>query len=176
MLSLHRLERKQNDYSNPFQIRIFLFLSLLIWNWNGKYVHILRSFLENHTRFQLDQNGQNEYPFSDQNGAKTLPDGAAHTHMAYIREYPPGNQTPKGDQCGSVWCKLKLTPKGDFCVVSVGAFFVNFFMHSNPKQYLNGQMYRLFILNTKICNLHPSLRETTSIPVTPLGSQPYFAA
>ena len=23
------------------------------------------------------------------NGAKTLPDGAAHTYMAYIREYPP---------------------------------------------------------------------------------------
>ena len=29
-----------------------------------------------------------DYPFSDQNGAKTLPDGAAHTYMAYIREYP----------------------------------------------------------------------------------------
>ena len=26
---------------------------------------------------------------SDQNGAKTLPDGAAHTYIAYIREYPP---------------------------------------------------------------------------------------
>ena len=30
-----------------------------------------------------------DYPFSDQNGAKTLPDGAAHTYMAYLREYPP---------------------------------------------------------------------------------------
>ena len=29
------------------------------------------------------------YLFSNQNGAKTLPDGAAHTHIAYIREYPP---------------------------------------------------------------------------------------
>ena len=28
--------------------------------------------------------------FSDQNGAKTLPFGAAHTVMACIREYPPG--------------------------------------------------------------------------------------
>ena len=37
-----------------------------------------------------------------------------------------------------VWLKLKLTPKGDFCVVSVKAFFVNLFMHS-PKQYLNGK-------------------------------------
>ena len=26
-----------------------------------------------------------------------------------------------------VWLKLKLTSKGDFCVVSVRAFFVNFF-------------------------------------------------
>ena len=33
---------------------------------------------------------QNVYLFSDQNGAKTLPDGAAHTYIAYIREYPPG--------------------------------------------------------------------------------------
>ena len=29
--------------------------------------------------------------------------------------------------------------KGDFCVVIVKAFFVNFFMHS-PKQDLNGQI------------------------------------
>ena len=36
-----------------------------------------------------DQNGQNLYPFSDQNGAKTIPFGAVHTFMAYIREYPP---------------------------------------------------------------------------------------
>ena len=34
------------------------------------------------------QNGQIVYPFSDQNGTKTLPDGAAHTYIAYIREYP----------------------------------------------------------------------------------------
>ena len=30
-------------------------------------------------------------------------------------------------------------PKGDFCVVSVRAFFVNFFTHST-KRYLNGQI------------------------------------
>ena len=28
------------------------------------------------------------------------------------------------------WLKLKLTPKGDFCVVSVSAFIVNVFMHN----------------------------------------------
>ena len=38
-----------------------------------------------------------------------------------------------------VWLKLKLTPKGDFCVVSVRAFFVTFFMHST-KGYLNGEI------------------------------------
>ena len=36
-----------------------------------------------------DQNRQSVYPFSDQNGAKTLPDGAAHTYIAYIRECLP---------------------------------------------------------------------------------------
>ena len=32
--------------------------------------------------------GQSLYPFSDQKGPKALPFGAAHTYMAYIREYP----------------------------------------------------------------------------------------
>ena len=34
------------------------------------------------------QKRQSVYPFSDQNGAKTLHDGAAHTHMAYTMKYP----------------------------------------------------------------------------------------
>ena len=33
---------------------------------------------------------------------------------------------PKARQM-SVWLKLKLTPKGDFCLVSIRAFFVIFF-------------------------------------------------
>ena len=48
-----------------------------------------RSSLENHTRFQTKM-GKVYNPFSDQNSAKTLPDGAAHTYIAYTREYPPG--------------------------------------------------------------------------------------
>ena len=40
---------------------------------------------------------------------------------------------------GCVWLKLKLTPKGDFYVVSVRAFFVKFFEHST-KRYLNRQI------------------------------------
>ena len=46
-----------------------------------------RSSLERPTRFQTEMGSV--YPFSDQNGGKTLPDGAAHSFMAYIREYPP---------------------------------------------------------------------------------------
>ena len=35
-----------------------------------------------------EQNGQSVFPFSDQNGAKTLPDGGGgHIPIAYIREY-----------------------------------------------------------------------------------------
>ena len=43
----------------------------------------------------LRHNGQNLYPFSDQNGSKIIPFGAAHTYIAYIGEigeigeYPP---------------------------------------------------------------------------------------
>ena len=37
-----------------------------------------------------DQIGHNWYPISgDKNGQKTIPFGAAHTYIAYIREYPP---------------------------------------------------------------------------------------
>ena len=36
-----------------------------------------------------DQNGRNWHPISEQNGWKTIPFNAAHTHIAYIRDYPP---------------------------------------------------------------------------------------
>ena len=36
-----------------------------------------------------DRNCQNLYPFSDQNGSKTIPFGAAHTYIPYIGQYPP---------------------------------------------------------------------------------------
>ena len=56
-------------------MRIFLFLSYS-FGIETMYVHPL-------------QFPQKLYPFSDQNGRKTLPHGAAHTYIAYIREYPP---------------------------------------------------------------------------------------
>ena len=65
-----------------------------------------------------------------------------------------------------VWLKLKLTPKGDFCVVSVSAFFVNFFMHST-KRWTN-----IVTFHSKHPNWDQNLQftppesETTSFPVT----------
>ena len=51
MLSLLRLERKQKNIQAISNSHISLSF-LLIWNWNDKYVHTLRSSLENHIRFQ----------------------------------------------------------------------------------------------------------------------------
>jgi len=54
-----------------------------------------RSSLENHTPIP-DQNGQSVYPFSDQKDPKFIPFGAAHTYMAYIREYLASPGLPMG--------------------------------------------------------------------------------
>ena len=61
---------------------------LFIWNWNDTYVHTLPLSLENY--LISDLNGQSLYPFLDQNSAKPLPFGVAHTYVAYIWEYPLG--------------------------------------------------------------------------------------
>ena len=89
-LSLLRLERKQKNSSNPFRIRILLFLSysFAIETMNT-FIHS-RNSLKNYIRFQTKMG--KVYTRSDQNGAKTLPDGAAHTYIAYIRDYP----SPRG--------------------------------------------------------------------------------
>ena len=43
--------------------------------------------------------GQSVYPFSDQNGAKTLPEWGCTNYIAYVREYPPPpTHTPQGTQ------------------------------------------------------------------------------
>ena len=46
-----------------------------------------RGSLENQT--DLDKNGQNLYPFSDRNDAKTVPFGAADTYIALLIPHPP---------------------------------------------------------------------------------------
>ena len=89
MSSLLRLEQQQKRFLK-FHSNSHISLSfLLIWNGNDKYIHILSKFPRKHPI--PDQNGQSLYQFSDQNGTKTRPDGAAHTYMAYKWEVPPGD-------------------------------------------------------------------------------------
>ena len=86
MLSLLRLGRRQKKFSKSISNSHFPFSFLLIWNWNDKNVHTLPKFSPKPYPIS-DQNGQKVHPFSNQTGAKTLPDGAAHTYLACIREY-----------------------------------------------------------------------------------------
>ena len=71
------------------------------------FIHY-RSSLVNLTRFQTSQNGQNLYPFSDQNDAKTKPLGAAPTYMGYIRGYPPPGPHTQAEKKVTVWQLIKL--------------------------------------------------------------------
>ena len=60
--------------------------------WSIETIHS-RSSLENHTRFQTKVG-------KDQKGPKITPFRAAHTYMAYIREYlPPRVLTKRNLQC-----------------------------------------------------------------------------
>ena len=52
------------------------------------FIHSRSTFPRNY--LIPDPDGQSLYPFSDQNNAKPLPFGVAHTYVAYIREYPLG--------------------------------------------------------------------------------------
>ena len=74
MLPLLRIERKQKNYSNPFRIRIFLFLSYSFG------IETMNTFI--HSVVPAKTN-----PIPDQNGL-------AHTYMAYIKEYPPPRPLP----------------------------------------------------------------------------------
>ena len=79
------------------------------------------------------------YPFSDQNHAKTLLDGAAHTYIAYIREYPP----PAKIACFAKWvkgAKCILEPQESFLghstniflgLIGVHEFFHLIFLYAN---------------------------------------------
>ena len=56
-------------------------------------IETIKTFIHSRSSLKTNpipgQNGQSFYPFLDQNDAKTIPDGAAHTYIAYTREYPP---------------------------------------------------------------------------------------
>ena len=76
MLSLLRLESKHKNYSNPLRIRIFLFLSFSFG------IEMINTFIHSVVPSKTIPAFRPKRP-------KTLPDGTAHTHMAYIREHPP---------------------------------------------------------------------------------------
>ena len=92
MLPLLQIKAQTKIFWNPFRIRIFLFLS---YSFGIKTINTFlhsRSSLENHTQFQTKMGEVYSYPFSDQNGAKTLPDGAAHTYIR-LKGSTPGENT-----------------------------------------------------------------------------------
>ena len=87
MVSLLRLERKQNCYSKPFRIRIFLFLSYSFGiETISTFIH---SVVPSKTIPDFRPKWAKSVTVFRPKRAKTLPDGAAHTYMAYIRKYPP---------------------------------------------------------------------------------------
>ena len=87
MVSLLRLERKQNYYSKPFRIRIFLFLSYSFGiETISTFIH---SVVPSKTIPDFRPKWAKSVTVFRPKRAKTLPDGAAHTYMAYIRKYPP---------------------------------------------------------------------------------------
>ena len=53
-----------------------------------------RSSLENHTQFQTKMGQDSVYPFQIKTVQKPYPMGAAHTYMAYKREYPTAPSPP----------------------------------------------------------------------------------
>ena len=87
MVSLLTFERKQNNYSNPFRIRIFLFLSY------SSGIETISTCIHSVVPSKTQPDSRPKWakciPVFRPKRAKTLPDGAAHTYMAYIRKYPP---------------------------------------------------------------------------------------
>ena len=90
------IREQTENYSNAFQIHIFLFFS---YSFGIETINtFIHSVVPQKPYPIADQNGQSVYPFSDQNGTKTPPNGEAHTYIAYIREYPPPRPPPRNFQ------------------------------------------------------------------------------
>ena len=91
---IFRVGLKQKDFLKSISNSLITLSMWFIWNWNDEYVHTLLYFPRKPYPIP-DQNEQHLYLFSHRNGAKTIPFGAAHTYMAYIRECPPpGGEYP----------------------------------------------------------------------------------
>ena len=71
MLWLFRLKRKQKDFSTSISNSQVSLTFFFILNWNDQYVYTLS--VPSEPYLIPDKNGQNVYPFSDQNGTKTIP-------------------------------------------------------------------------------------------------------
>ena len=93
-LSLLRLERKQNNYSNPLRIRIFLFLSYSFGTINTFRHHVVPSKTTPDCRPKWAKYTPVFRPKWHKNPTRSS-DGAAHTSMAYIKETPPPPPPPR---------------------------------------------------------------------------------
>ena len=100
MSLLLRLEHKQKNSSNTFRIRIFLFLS---YSFGIETINtFIHSVVPSKTIPDSRPKWAKSIPVSDQNGAKSLPDGTSHTYMTYMKEYPP--PPPPGQEISSkIW-------------------------------------------------------------------------
>ena len=78
--------------SNFDWIRKLILSFFFIWNWNDQYVHTSKSIPDSRPKWVK----------SAPNGVKTstIPSGAAHTYMGYIREYPARVVC---ERCPMVW-------------------------------------------------------------------------
>ena len=86
--------KKKKISKKEFIANSYITLSFLyIWNLKDERIDTQPWFLRK-PYLITDQNGQNLFSFSDQNGAKSLPFRAAHTYLAYKRKYspPPGSK------------------------------------------------------------------------------------
>ena len=88
MLSSFRLERKQKNYSHPFRVRIFLFVS---YSFGTETVNTFIHSVVPATQIMFQTKMGKVYTrLQTKTAQKPLPDGEAHTCMAYIWGVPPG--------------------------------------------------------------------------------------
>ena len=96
MSSLLRLEQQRKRF---LKVKIhfeFAYFSFFLCQFGTEMIVMTPgSSLKNHTRFQTKLAKQILYLFSDQNAAKLLRFGAAHTYMTYIKDYLPGHMVGK---------------------------------------------------------------------------------
>ena len=109
---------------------LFLFFTYLELKWQAQSYTLVGPWksLPN----SRPKNVQNLYPFSNQNGAKTLPDGAAHTYIALCyKGVPP---SPRGFKL------LKATRKGFEVTPGHQTRDLSHRRHQGPR---NNQLYQI---------------------------------